>query len=301
MNHEDIQRWLLDRRTVIGASDAANLVGLGYSDALAVYNDKTSQETPGRGRNGLLMLGLEMEPIIQSRYEARTGMGLTPIGLTVYKHPVRPWQGCTPDFRRKDDGIFVQGKTVGYFDEDWGESGSDQIPDDYRLQVIQEMGVTETPIIEVAALARMTGEFRTYRLHFDPDTWDWLTEIESVFWKHVEAKSGLPDDWLAAYAETPPFGLKFEDGKERVLSVEDAKAVAEKIGLRERIETVKKEAEAEYDRLSDELKALFADEARVVAGDYTLTRTLIKGATVSYERKPSVRLNIKKPKTKGKK
>jgi len=283
--------WLLARQQIIGASDAPDIVGLGFNDALKVYQQKTGEPRSATKMADLLRLGLELEPVIKARYQEMKGVDLEENGFNIYLHPERQWQGCTPDFKRPD-GIFVQAKTVGFFDEEWGESGSDEIPDDYRIQVIQEMGVTGTPIIEVAALARMSGEFRAYRVSFCVDTWVWLTEIEAEFWGHVQSRTPLPDNWMDRFGDAPVLSREFVSGKK----IDLGSSVAAMIDQRKAIGDVRKQAEDAYEDLTKQLKVMLGDAESAFAGEWELTRTTVKPFAGFVEKKGYQKLNIKKRK-----
>lgn len=55
--------------------------------------------------------GKEMEPIIRSEYELRTGRTIRPVGFVT--HPRIPWAGCSPDGYINGDGL-IQVKAPRY-------------------------------------------------------------------------------------------------------------------------------------------------------------------------------------------
>ena len=74
MNKEiNREAWLLERRTGIGGSDIAAIVGLSKWDSpLDIFLDKTGQKPP-KEENEAMRLGSFMEPYIVKRYEEVTG------------------------------------------------------------------------------------------------------------------------------------------------------------------------------------------------------------------------------------
>jgi len=271
--------WLKERQTVIGGSDAPVLLGFGFDGQTAadLWRQKTAPMIENRP-TGALRLGIELEPLVGQLYEEQMGVPVDPCGLVVVRHPLRPWQGCTPDFRRAD-GMYMQAKTVGFFSDEWGPSGSDEIPDGYRLQVTQEMACTGTDMIDLAALCRMSGELRVYRLTFDQVLWEWLTEIEARFWECVERRQPPPADWHQQLAGS--IDRVIVRGKSIVLGDD----VAAKVEQRRAIKAIKDEADAWYERLGEEIKEAMGDAEEAVAGGFKLKQTHVKESTFTTTRK----------------
>jgi len=66
----------------IGASDAANLIGVGYRSAADVYRDKTEPVDARLPSAGPLRRGIELESIVTAMYEEQMGTRLvTPHGI----------------------------------------------------------------------------------------------------------------------------------------------------------------------------------------------------------------------------
>ncbi len=70
LSHED---WLQHRRSGIGGSDAAKVLGISdYGNAASVYLDKKGDMEPVK-ETFRLWFGREAEPIIAKRFELETG------------------------------------------------------------------------------------------------------------------------------------------------------------------------------------------------------------------------------------
>jgi len=260
-------QWLAERQTCIGASDAPSIIGLGWSTAADVYRSKVEPVKPDNP-TGYQRLGTELEGFIGRLYSETMNIEVRPCGFDIARHPERPWQGATPDFIRPD-GLYMQAKTLAGFDgESWGPSGTDEIPPGYRAQVIQEMGVTGTDMIDLAALCRISGEFRVYRIGFDRGVWDWLTEVEGRFWGHVERREPVGPEWEEQFAVPLPI---LQEKSIPDLGPDAAALVArwQEYG------GIKKESEAEYQRLSQQVKTLMGENKRAVAGDWKLNYVIV--------------------------
>lgn len=254
--------WLRARQSGIGASDTPNLVGLGFQDALAVYRSKI-EPVEDREPEGLLALGLALESHIGRLYERAMGVAVRPCGYSIVRIP----NSCifaSPDFERKD-GRLMQAKTVAGFGDEWGPSGSDEIPRAYRVQVMQEMRCTCTDWIDLAALCRITGEFRVYRIAFDGELWKWLAVTAGRFWReHVVDRTPPGLAWSQRFTERLPFE------KNKALELPDA--LAPLFEQRAEFAAIGKEAEAETERLTAEIMRALGDGHKATCGEWKVTR-----------------------------
>jgi putative phage-type endonuclease len=94
-----------------------------------------------------------------------------------WAHEERDWQAASPDRLLRDRTRFIQAdpgphavlevKTTADADE-WGPSGTDQIPPHVRVQVVWQLDTLGLPVGHVAALLPRL-EFREYRIDYNPD------------------------------------------------------------------------------------------------------------------------------------
>lgn len=277
--------WLKERQGGIGASDAPNLVGVGYGNAATVYRSKVEpvNDAPPKG---YLRRGLDLEPIVAAMYTEVMGVPLSMRELTD-RHPERPWQFCHVDRMRPDD-LPVQLKTTAGFGDDWGPSGTDQVPDGYRIQCLHEMGVIGASACDLIALDVILWEPRVYRLLFDPAAFDWLTRVEAEFWEHVERRRPLPADWDERIA--PVAAKLIVSGK----YVELGADVETLITKRKQLGAIRDEADDEYKRIGQQIEASMGDAEVAMCCGWKLKRIQIAAGIVpSYERKAYSRLDIR--------
>ena len=81
MNHLDRKPWLRDRQGGLGGTDLASIAGVGYEDALNVYESKVADEPPDELGHPLLQMGLATEPYNAALYAAKTGAVLFEPGM----------------------------------------------------------------------------------------------------------------------------------------------------------------------------------------------------------------------------
>lgn len=186
------EQWLAERRTGIGSSDAAAVCGLSpWSNPLGVYLDKTGQLPDWEG-NAATAWGTRLEPIIADAYQAETGVTLKPAPLR--RHGVYPWMIANVDRVARDR--IVEIKTANFFARDeWGEPGSDEIPEHYLVQVQHQLAVC--PEFEWADVAVLIGgqDFRVYCVQRNAAVIDRLTDIEAEFWGRVQNRTPPEPDW----------------------------------------------------------------------------------------------------------
>ena len=156
---------LLLRKTGIGGSDAAAIVGLGkYSTALSVYLDKTTDvviET-----TEVMMRGNVLEPFVQSLFERKTGWKVQN-NLQTQRNPDHPFMLANLDGLLPSERAIAEFKTAVYTKgtkEEWGEEGTDEIPKHYLIQVSHYASVMNAETVHVGVLFGDEKLFNSYRL-----------------------------------------------------------------------------------------------------------------------------------------
>lgn len=190
-----LSTWLAERKTGLGSTDAAPSVGLcPWRTALDVYLEHIGEAQP-REISEAMEMGTLLEPVVAELYQRRTGEALE-AAPPIIRHPDRPWQLASLDRRRRDnDRRIVELKTAGqWLTSEWGESGTDAIPDHYVLQVVHQMVVSQTEIADVAVL--LAGqEFRVYTIDLNQDLAAILTEREAELWDRIQRRDPPEPDW----------------------------------------------------------------------------------------------------------
>jgi predicted phage-related endonuclease len=273
MTADERLAWLRARQDGIGASDAPNLVGVGFRDAHAVYLDKTTPPAEFVPEDGVLARGIALEGVVAERYARYMDAPLFAPTSPIVTNPRAPWQFASPDRLRADDGRPVQLKTVAGFGDEWGPNGSDEVPDNYRVQVCQETGCLGADSCDLAALDVIAWELRVYRLGFDEKLFDWLTEVEHEFWtRHVVPRVPPSLDWEARF-DPRKVGLIADRGTRVDLSAEPgALALFEQV---KEIKAIKDEAEEAYTAARAELALLMGRAERADCGPWTVKKVIV--------------------------
>jgi predicted phage-related endonuclease len=174
--------------------------------------------------------------------------------------------GSEPWRRAHLDGIteeheLVEAKTAGMIflnsGSDWGEEGTDEIPDPYIVQVMHQFSLM--PAAQVCWLpVLIRGDFRIYRVERKDDLIEMVLEKEREFWRKVENLE-RPE------AQTSrDLNLLFPQHTDR--SVEANQEIAEAIDDFKRTKGVIKDLEARIESLSFQIKNYMGEAETVYAG-----------------------------------
>lgn len=198
------EKWLLERRKGLGASDTAAVLGISkWESAYSVWLDKCGLVPLDFRMTPQQEWGLRHEPAIALAYEDKIGCALSQ--PRTIQHPKHPWMLASID-RISDAGRVVELKTARSSDG-WGEEGTDQVPEEYIVQVTKQLllarDAMQDTIWESGDIATLIGlsDFRIYRVPFHQELAETIIEIEAEFWRFVETRIEPPPDW--EHPDTP--------------------------------------------------------------------------------------------------
>ena len=156
---------LLLRKTGIGGSDAAAIVGLGkYSTPLSVYLDKTTDVV--KETTEVMTRGNVLEPFVQSLFERKTGWRVETTEVT-QRNPDHPFMLANLDGLLPSERAIAEFKTAVYTKgtkEEWGDEGTDEIPKHYLIQVAHYASVMDADTVHIGVLFGDEKLFNSYRI-----------------------------------------------------------------------------------------------------------------------------------------
>lgn len=215
---------LEERKKGIGASEAAAVLGLNpFMSPLDVWSVKKGlkviEETPA------MRLGTRLEPVIAEMYQERTGLKLCT--MPTLAHPGNNILFATPDrlVVGIKKGLEIKTANARMADQ-WGEEGTDQIPQHYLIQCVLCMSVTDMPAWDVAALVG-GQDFRIYTIQRDIELETTIIEKLLDWWETYMVQNKEPEidssrscaDYLAAkYPRNFQPIKQADEGTERLLS-----------------------------------------------------------------------------------
>lgn len=193
----DRSEWLDWRRSGIGASDVAGVLGISpWASPYSVWADKMGF-TPDDEATEQQLLGLALEPAINAMFHERTGLYVAGAQTRV-EHPIRRWMRATLD------GFVVESSSSAIEDAlgnleakttiDSPAMWEEAIPNQYVAQTQWQMFVTGAQRTWIAALHASFGlKFRIYEVERDEADIAFIVERVTRFWNdHVV--TGVPPE-----------------------------------------------------------------------------------------------------------
>lgn len=159
-----------------------------FADPHAVYLEKLGLLAPKITTEAMEFGNILQDPIARA-WAKRDKQKVIPAGQWTYWRDDLPFPMATHLDYLTPSGEIVEIKNASHFaGADFGEEGSDEVPDDYRLQVIHQMSVLDAPRAHLVALIG-GNKLRHYLIERDPDTEADLIEIERLAWEGVQSRT----------------------------------------------------------------------------------------------------------------
>lgn len=184
--------FLAERKTGIGGSDAAAVVGLNpWQTNFALWEEKVGRREPDDlSHVAAVKWGIRLEDVVADAFAEETGLAVHRVNRTL-RHPEYPWMMAHLDRRIVGQKRGLEVKTAGHWaaqSDQWGRSGTDEVPEQYLIQVMHYMAVTGYEAFSLAVLAG-GQDFRIYTVPRNDTLIAQLIEREAAFWKLVESKT----------------------------------------------------------------------------------------------------------------
>lgn len=186
------------RRSRIGASDVAAILGMptfAGRNAFTCWLDKTDQLEPERNPGKWLETGHRLEPVVLDYAEEQ--YGALDRNVVVWDPTGSPI-ASTLDGRVRESGVPVEAKTSGVFGPihgDWGEPGSDEVPDGYITQCMTQILCTGEGVCHLVALLGSRG-FVEYHIEPSDQLIKLIRDVATDFFeRYVTPKVDPRTDW----------------------------------------------------------------------------------------------------------
>lgn len=187
-----IVKFHAERMTGIGGSDAAAAMGLSeWKTPLDVYLEKKGLAAPFED-TAATKWGRLLEPAVRQEYAERTGRIVTQ-PKDMIRSAKYPWMIAHPDGLVLDPRRGYEGKT-SRTDFGWGEPGTDQVPQDYLIQVQHYMVVTEIDVFDVVPLIG-GSDFRIYEVPADRELQQMIVDAEHELWQCIQRGEPPEPTW----------------------------------------------------------------------------------------------------------
>lgn len=206
IQHPEVQgspEWLALRRKYVTSTDVAAILGIHpYRSQMEVWLDKTGRSEP-KPASISMMKGTTLEPLIRKLWTEKHH-------LKIFKPELdQSFVFSNSDFPlwlASIDGQVQQNATLELFEakhtdnrkwksfdgiwSDWGEEGSEDIPDQHAAQVLVGMACSGLQAWNLGAI--ITNEFRTYRGGRDDLLISSLYEMSAKWWNDFVKQDRIP-------------------------------------------------------------------------------------------------------------
>lgn len=268
------------RRTYIGGSDAAAVVGVGrWGSPYSVWLEKIGEAPEKDPPSERMLLGSLLEDVVGREWARRERVGNLQEGLFRVLSKQRGYIGGHPDFtgEHPTDGEIVVEVKVSDRVSDWEDAdGEPIVPVTYFLQVQHYLAIEGLQVAYIVVLLR-GSEIRSFRVPRDEEVIAGLIEAYDDFWtNHV--LTGVPPevDGHEATAEAIKARYPVSDDVEMVGGMREQSLVDALLQVR-----------AEFDEIETRKAEL---ENAIKVRMEKASRLLVPGATVSWKQnKPSVK------------
>lgn len=226
------------RKSGIGGSDAGAVLGLNrYATPLAVYLEKTGQAKPFEG-NDATYWGNRLEDLVAEEFTIRTGLKVRR-RREHFRHKEHDFMVGNIDRSVDGQKMVLECKTASeYTKNQWGEDGSDEVPDSYLVQCMHYMIVTGYRRAQLAVLIG-GNDFRIFYIPYDQGLADTIIEKEFNFWHNHVLKGIAPDpvnfeDLAELYAhDNGQEVLAKQETEQKVIELSEVRAKKKELEQRE--------------------------------------------------------------------
>ena len=177
------EEWLRERKTYLGGSDLGAVIGVNkYKTALDVYLEKTS-EFVEEANNNATYWGNVLEDVVAQEYSKRVNLPVE-VETKLLRHPEHEFLAANIDRWVGNKEYVLECKTAGFMmSKEWGEEGSDSIPESYLIQSAGYASICDVPKVDIAVLIG-GQDFRIYTYERNKEFEEKLIKIACNFWNN---------------------------------------------------------------------------------------------------------------------
>ena len=273
LSHE---QWLELRRSGIGGSDAATIMGLNpYSSKLTLYADKKGI-LPEKEDTESMRIGRDFEDYVAQRFSEETGKKVKRSGY-MWRHPTYEFIIANIDREVVGEDALLECKTTMNYERHDYDSG--EIPMNYYCQCMHYLGVTGCEKAYLAVLVFGKG-FYWFEIKRDESEIAALIDNEVEFWQAYVLQNRPPladgsDSSMDTLSVLHPYG---DGNATQVAGKDDAMRNYMEIG-----DTIKR-LKAQQDEIKAQLCQMLGSNSVGIGSDFSF----------SWKNQSSMRLNAKR-------
>ena len=207
------EEWLELRRTGIGGSDAAAIVGLSsWATPYTVYMDKLGL-LPEKEETEAMRQGRDLEEYVARRFMEHTGKKVRRCNYMI-RNPQYPFALADIDFRIVSENAGLECKTTSTLDVK--QFHGVEFPEKYYAQCVHYLAVTGADRWYLAVLVLGRGFF-VYILERDEMEISALMDAEGSFWQRVQNQE--PPNVTGHDADTEAMGTVWADSSDESIDL----------------------------------------------------------------------------------
>jgi len=281
------KKQLIERKNVIGSSDVSSILGINpYSNAYNLWLRITNRLDEVDQTNDAMEDGNLLEAVVLRWASKELGAIEKRPAMLEFRHNELPIVSH-PDGIVKEDGVPVEVKTAGMRGPimgNWGEPGSDEIPENYLVQCTVHMMCVQAEICHVPCWLGNKGRV-LYRVTRNADLVNVILDRIAAFWKLVQS-------------DTPPEGWPSYDVV-RMVRRQEGKRIAlpaSPVATWRELEAKAKEAKDAAETAKAAVLAIMGDAqiGESEGGIVTVTKSIRKAYTVKESETTTVRFKESK-------
>ena len=186
------EKQLEIRKSGIGASESAVILGFSkWRTPAELFMEKTgvlSDETHSEAAH----FGNVLEETVAQEYARRKECKVRRNNKTL-RHKDHPFILCHLDRVVEGEKRIVECKTSSaYLADKWGEEGTDQVPEEYLIQVQHQMAITGYEVADIPVLIG-GNQLKIYTIERDQELIDIIIDQLVNFWENNVQKNIAPD------------------------------------------------------------------------------------------------------------
>jgi putative phage-type endonuclease len=274
------------KRLGITASEMAAVCGVSrYGGQFDVYSFHTGQR-PDLIPTEEMEWGTLLEPVVADHWAKKHGHKIRRVN-NLLQSIEWPFILCSLD-RRLANGELLEIKTTGLFAKDWGEPGSDEVPNDAMCQSMTQMAVTGAPRVHVVALFGGQHE-REYLIERDDEFIALMVEKARTLWfDHIIPR--IPPQVDGSEGAAAYLAQRYPNGNGATIdATPEIKDLAfDYLGVNEDL----KKLEERKSSLRNQLVEFMGENRCAVGGDVKITLIDQAGSEYTVTRKPQRVLRV---------
>jgi len=215
------QEWLELRRSHIGASDAASIMGVGFKKPLDLWKIKTGRSREDKA-NAAMQRGIDLEPAARFAFELEIGKAVEP---AVCISTRKPFMLASLDGLSHDGKTAVEIKCPGAKDHQSAMDG--QVPEKYIYQLQHQLYVLGLEKMYYFSFDGKCG--KVLEVYANEKLQNEMIEKEQTFFdciisdtepKLYDYKTIINENWLQLSNEWLQLRSEVEEAKERLNELE---------------------------------------------------------------------------------